>query len=61
MGPTKSIPTWNHGAWMDGDRMELWSHSAELLIAPLALATCGNLKKNNNAPFLLCMAILLSS
>ena len=32
---------------MDGDRMELRSHSAELPIAPLALVTCGNLKKNN--------------
>ena len=33
---------------MDGDRMEFWFHNVELLIAPLALATCGNLKRNNH-------------
>ena len=33
---------------MDGDRMELWSYCAELLIAPLALVACGNLKKNDH-------------
>ena len=32
---------------MDGNRMELWSHGVELVIAPLALVTCGDLKKNN--------------
>ena len=43
MGPTKS---WSHEEWMDGNRMEFWFHSVELLIALLVLFTCGNLKRN---------------
>ena len=34
---------------MDGNKMELWSLSVELVIDPLALVTCGDLEINNIA------------
>ena len=43
-GSHKIMEPWR----MDGDRMEFWFHNVELLIAPLALVTCGNLERNNH-------------